>query len=201
MMKASVVALAVLASAGTASADDALATKQLAALRDAAKCADKTSPFRPWCIAADFDKGTAADLPKGKTLVGIAVELETGKDAKDALTNKVTPAALTIGKDGKVVITDITPSNDSEKQMLFEAVANVTLVFKDKAATAKLPKDLVDYIKTMTAKYTPTKGSGEWTWQGQSAARLRKVGKYWVTIETPAKGNGIWAAVYTDAWQ
>src|SRR4051812_44203173 len=100
MMKASAVALVVLACAGTASADDALTTKQLAALHDAAKCADKTSPFRPWCIAADFDKATAADLPKGKTLVGIAVELETGKDAKDALTNKVTPAALTIGNDG-----------------------------------------------------------------------------------------------------
>lgn len=186
---------------GVASADDALATKQLTALRDAANCADKASPFRPWCIAADFDKGTAADLPKGKTLVGIAVELETGKDAHDALINKVSPAVLVVDKDGQVVITDITPSNDGEKQSLGEAVFNLAAVLKDKSASAKLPKDLADYIKGMKAKYKPTKTAGEWSWKGASAARLRKVGKYWVSVETPAKGNGIWAAVYTDAWQ
>ena len=35
----------------------------LAALQTAAKCTDKASPWRPWCIAADFEKGTAAELP------------------------------------------------------------------------------------------------------------------------------------------
>jgi len=200
MIKAPVIALSLIALAGSASADD-LVTKQLAALGDAANCKDASSPFRPWCIAADFANGKLADLPKGKTLVGITIELETGKDAKAALTDKVMPAALVIDDKGMVKITDITPSNDGEKQMLAEAVFNLAAVFKDKSATAKLPKDLASYIKTMKAKYKPSKSSTEWTWQGESAARLRKVGKFWVSVEVPAKNNGIWASVFTDAWE
>lgn len=202
MTKSAVSVLAsMIALTSVASADDALATKQLAALRDAAKCADPASPFRPWCIAADFDKGTAPDLPKGKILVGITVELETGKDAKDALINKVSPAVLAFSKSGEAIISNITPSNDTEKQQLLETVANLSLVLKGKAESVKLPTELADYLKVIAPRYKTTKAHGEWTWQGQSAARLRKVGKYWVSVETPAKGNGIWAAVYTDAWK
>lgn len=200
MLKPLVIATSLAVAAGTAAADD-LATKQLAALAAAANCKDASSPFRPWCIAADFATGKPVELPKGKTLVGITIELETGKDAKAALTDKVMPVALVVDDQGLVKITDITPSNDGEKQMLGEAVFNLAAVFKGKATTAKLPKDLASYIKSMTGKYKPTKSATEWTWQGESAARLRKVGNFWVSVETPAKKNGIWASVFTEAWE
>src|SRR5450432_4084106 len=70
-----------------------LVTAQLDELRAAAKCDDKASVWRPWCIAADWSKGTAGDLPKGKVLVGLTIELEQGKSASDALSNKVTLVA------------------------------------------------------------------------------------------------------------
>jgi hypothetical protein len=201
MLKARIIVVSLFALARPSAADTDLVTKQLAALGDAASCKDAASPFRPWCIAADFANGKLADLPKGKTLVGITVELEVGKDAKAALTDKVIPAALVIDDKGMVKITDITPSNDGEKTMLGEAVFNLSTVFKHKARTAKLPKDLASYVKTMKAKYKPSKSPTEWTWTGESAARLRRVGDFWVSVETPTEKNGIWVSVFTDKWE
>lgn len=173
---------------------------QLEALRQAAKCLEKASPWRPWCIAADFEKGTAADLPKGKVLVGMTIELETGKDTTKALSDKVSLTALAIGADGKAKVTNVQPENAAEQKVVAEAVANLTLVFKDKAATVKLPKELADHFKTLKGSYATTKKGSEWTWTAMSPTRMRKVGKHWVVIEAPGKGNGIFATILTDGW-
>ncbi len=66
-----------------------VATERLGALKTAARCDDATSPWRPWCVAAAYDTGTAAALPAGKVLVGLTIELETGKDVATALSDKV----------------------------------------------------------------------------------------------------------------
>jgi hypothetical protein len=186
--------------ADKASPDDII-TGRLAALREAAKCSDKASPWRPWCIAADFTKGTAGELPKGKVLAGMTIELETGKDAKDALSKSVTFVALAVDADGKVKLTDVKPTSEEETKAVTEAVFNLANLFKGKARTAKLPADLVSYLKGRKGAYATTKSGNEWTWTGASPSKLRKVGTFWVAIEMPAKGNGIFATILTDAWE
>jgi hypothetical protein len=176
-------------------------TSRLAALKTAARCDDKASPWRPWCVAADFETGTAAELPKGKVLVGMTVELEEGKDAAAALSGKVSLTALAIDADGKVKVTMVKPENKQEEQAVAEAVFNTASVFKGKAATAKLPKELADYFKTLKGAYAATKSGSQWTWTGASAGKLRKVGSFWVAIEVPKANNGIFATILTDAWQ
>lgn len=177
-----------------------LTKTQLEGLRTAAKCLDKSSPWRPWCIAADFEKGIAAELPKGKVLVGMTIALENGKDASKALSDSVSLTALVVGADGKATVTNVQPENADESKATLEAVANLALVFKDKAATAKMPKALADYFKTMKGQYATKKSGTEWTWTAASPTRMRKVGKHWVVIEAPANGKGILATILTDAW-
>jgi hypothetical protein len=204
MPRMSLVLLLVLSSVARADQGDLVAT-QLTALRTAATCStkdsDKPSPFRPWCIATDFAKGTSAPLPRGKILVGLTIELQTDKDAADELIHGVTFAALAVDKDGKLKLTDVKSTSEEDLKALGEAVFNVAAVFKGKAATAKLPKELADYAKTLKGAYTATKAGAEWTWQGASTARMRKVGAFWVIVETPKAANGIFATILTDKWQ
>lgn len=178
-----------------------LTTDRLDALRVAAKCDDKASPFRPWCIAAAFSTGTAAALPKGKVLVGMTIELEVGKDASTALTQSVSFTALAVGKDGKVKLTMVKPENDDENKAVAESVFNAAAVFKGKAKSAKLPKALADYFKTLKGQYATKKAGSDWLWAGASAARMRKVGAFWVVIEVPKANNGIFATILTEAWE
>lgn len=174
----------------------------LAKLAVAAKCSDNTSPWRLWCIASDWSKGSAAALPSGKVLVGVTVELEDGKDVAAALKDKVSFTAFAIDKDNKVKVTTVTPSNDAEKKSMFEAGAAASLVFKGKAKTAKLPKDLAGYVKTLKGEHKVTNTRGAWTWSGASNGRARKVGDFWVVLETPKSGKaGIFATILTEKWE
>jgi len=175
-------------------------------LRSAAKCDAPASPWRPWCFAADvFDKGTFADLPKPRVMMGITVELAYGGDVAKALRDKVTLAVFAIDDEGKVKLISLRPDNDAEKRQMTEAIVNLTMVFKDKAKTAKLPDELATYVKRMRGTFTPTKTASSWSWRGASEggsdAVMRKVGPHWVVIETPAKQDGIFATVLTDAWE
>lgn len=185
--------------AGSARADEA---SSLEALKTAAKCSDKASPWRPWCIAAGFAGGTAAALPK-KNLVGMTVELEDGKDFMDALRDHVTFVALAITRDGKVTkvkLTDIKPENDDERTAVAEGVAAAAIVFKGKDKVAKLPKALAEFAKSRTGSYELTNDKKGWKWTGANPSQLRKVGKFWVLIETASSGKGIWATILTDSW-
>jgi hypothetical protein len=177
----------------------------LADLAAAAKCSDAKSVWRPWCIATDgWSKGTAAALPAGKsTLLGLTIVLENGKPAADALSNQVSLSALALRTDGKQVfaqITNVKPSNPEEEKMTAEAVFNLAAVMKDKAPKAKVDKGLLGYLQTLpdAAKYVATQGKTGWTWEGASSAELRKVGNYWVAIETPKAKNGVWISIFTD---
>jgi hypothetical protein len=191
-------ALALLLVPSLAFAD--VTTDELAALKAAARCADRTAPFRPWCVAADFATGAAAELPKRKVLVGITVELAKGKEAA-ALTDKVSFVALAVDADGKVKLTDVKATNERERQMVGEAVMGVAMLFKGKATTAKMPTDLAGYLKTLKGSYPTTKVGKDWTWTGASSSRMRKVGEAWVIVETPKGDQGIFATVLTEAWE
>ena len=88
--------------------------------------------------------------------------------------------------------------------MIAEAVAGVAVVFKGKSKTAKLPKDLATYVKSLGSKsgHVATKGDQGWTFTGEAAAELRKVGKFWVVIETPSSGpDGRFITILTEAWK
>ncbi len=198
-MKLIAMVTVVAALGGVARADkaDPLAAT-LTKLAAAAKCSDAASPMRPWCIAADFGKGTAPALPR-KSLVGMTVELEDGKDVHDALINNVTFVAIAIDKDGKVKLTDVKATSPEETQAVMESVAAAAMVFKGKADTAKLPKELSDYVKTLKGAYKTKKEKGSIAWKGANASQLRKVGTFYVAIEKA--DNGIWASILTDSWE
>jgi hypothetical protein len=173
---------------------------ELAALKVAAKCSDKASVWRPWCIAADFETGTAAALPRGKVLVGMTIRLLKGKEV-DALTNGVTFTALAVAADGKVKLAQVVPSNKDEEKMTAEALFNAAAVFKGKAKKAKLHKDLVSFLKSMKGEYATTKAGKEWTWPGPAGSKLRKVGAFWVAIEVPEQKDGVMATILTADWE
>ncbi len=173
----------------------------LANLATAAECDNKASLWRPWCIAATgWRDGTAADLPVGNVLVGITLEIQDGKDLKQALSDSVSLTAFAIGKDGTVKVTTVKPTSDAESKSVGEAVFNLAAVFKDKAKVAKLPKDLASYVAGLKGAYAATKGTTEWTWKGASSGRARKVGPWWVVIESPDAQNGYFVTILTDAW-
>ncbi len=69
----------------------------LAQLHAAAKCEDKASVWRVWCIAADYNKGQIADLPS-KNLVGLSIAMTFGGDAGKELVNSVSPSVLAVDK-------------------------------------------------------------------------------------------------------
>jgi hypothetical protein len=192
-------ALAACANAAPSEAD--LVSGRLNALRAAAKCGDAASVWRHWCIAAAFETGHTADLPRGKVLLGITIELEEGTDAAKALFDRVGLVALAIDADGKVKLTDVKPSNADEEKSTVEAMSQAAAVFKGKAKVVKLPKDLGDYLKTLRGAYEVSKSGGQWTWTGQTASRMRKVDAFWVVIEVPRARNGIFATILTDAWE
>ncbi len=168
------------------------------------RCDDATSPWRPWCVAAAYDTGTAAALPAGKVLVGLTIELETGKDVATALSDKVSFTAWAVGTDGKVKLTTVKPTSDDESKAVGEAVFATAAVFKAKAKTAKLPTDLAGYVKSLKGAATRTRevraasgrsGPAPPPRRAQGPARSAR------SIETPDKQNGVFATILTDAWE
>jgi hypothetical protein len=177
----------------------------LAALATAAKCEDPASPERVWCIAADgWAAAASATLPAGAaTLAGLTVELVDGKSVDQALSDAVSVSALALKQDGatqRAKLTNVVPSNEDEKMMMFEAVASLAILYKGKADVAELPKDLAEYFASLAdgAEYEVTAAGIGWTWSGTSTAELRKVGDYWVVIEVPEAKNGRWVSIFTD---
>ncbi|HEY1558903.1 MAG TPA: hypothetical protein VGF94_28965 [Kofleriaceae bacterium] len=176
-------------------------TAALGKLATAASCSNKASPWRPWCIAATgWAGGKVGELPKGKVLLGITIELEDGKDTAKQLGDAVGLSAWAIDGDGKLKVTYVTPSNEDEKKPIAEALFDLSSQMKGKTASAAIPKDLAGYVGGLKGAYAATKGKTEWTWQGKSAARARQVGAYWVVVETPDAGNGFFVTVFTPAW-
>lgn len=187
--------------ASVAHADKADPVKTgLTRLAAGAKCTDKASPWRPWCIAADWSKGAAGSLPT-KSLVGMTIEIEEGKDIAEALSQKVTFVALAIDEGGKVKLTDVKPGNEAEVTTVGEAVFAATSVFKDKAKVAKLPAELASYVRALKGTYATKKVGNAWAWTGKSTSQLRKVGKFYVVIERAEAETGIWATILTESWE
>lgn len=180
----------------------AAATKKLLAqLKDAAKCADKASPWRSWCAAADFDAAKLGDLPKGTVLIGTTIVLEDGYSVRKALAERVQFVALALDAGGKALLTYITPETKDEEKMIAEALFSTAAVLKGKAKRAKLPAELAGHLKTFKGAYAISKsGDGnEWRWPSPHPSRMRRAGAFWVVLESAP--NGVYATVLTDAWE
>lgn len=180
-------------------------TSLLRELGAAARCRSQRSPHRVWCIPADgYAGGTAAPIPAGEhSLLGLTIELESGRPVARALTERVSLASLALRSDGARVagrIQSITPSNPGEARELGEAVAAIALVFKGLSPRATVSPGLVSYLGSLPARasYPVTAGARGWTIEGASTAELRRVGDHWVAIETPRSGRGIFVSVFTD---
>lgn len=185
----------------------------LGELSTAARCTEKASPFRPWCVAADgWATGTAAKLPVGKVLVGITIRRTVGAAGPWDLAAdpSIGLAALVVRRDGPALelrITDIKPTQDDEQPQIAEALFNVSAVLKGKGSTAKLSKHLGAYLKSLGKKsgHFATKGATGWTWSAgkdMPTGELRKVGKFWVAIETPTTGaDGRFITILTEKWK
>ncbi len=182
-------------------------------LSTAARCNEKASPFRPWCIAADgWASGTVVKPPVGKVLVGITIRRTTAATAPWDLAADPTIglAALVVRRDGPAVelrLADINPTKDDEKPQIADALANVSTVLKGKGSTVKVPPPLAAYLKSLSKKsgHVATKGATGWTWSAgkdMPLGELRKVGKFWVVIETPTAGaEGRFITVLTEKWK
>ena len=99
------------------------------------------------------------------------------------------------------MITSITPDNDSESQMMAEAVFNLALFFKGRAQTVPIGNDLLGYIRGLPAgaSHPVTLGKHGWRFEGEATAEVRRVGDFWVAVETPREGPpGIFVSIYTD---
>lgn len=181
----------------------------LADLHVAAGCDEKASPHRLWCLAADgWATGTPAKLPMGKVLIGVTISrAASATGAWDlAADPSIGLSALAVRHDGaanELKLYAITPSNDAEKLANAQTLANVAAALKGKGKTVKVPKDLATYLKSLGAKsgYFATKGATGWTWPGDSAGELRKVGKYWVVVETPKTGDARFITILTEKWK
>src|SRR3954447_4668762 len=160
-MKLAWIGVALALTTATARAGDDPTKAALARLRTAARCEDKASLWRPWCIATDWDKGTPA-LPR-TNLIGLSIELAEDNDLRQALSDKVGFVAFAV-TDGKATLNTIRPTDKDEEKAVFEAVANLALVFKGKAKTADVSKDLAGYIKGLKGEYPTTKAKGSITW-------------------------------------
>lgn len=182
----------------------------LADLHVAASCDDAKSPLRLWCIAADgWATGTAGKLPMGKVLLGITIERQVGGPTPwDLLADPtIRLVALVVRHDGaanELRLIDITPSNDAEKQAIALTIGNLAAQFKGKGGTVKVSKDLAAYLKGELKKsgHFATKGATGWTWPADADGELRKVGKFWVAIETPKTGpDGRFVTILTEKWK
>lgn len=168
-------------------------------------CPSKTTPHRVWCIAADgWKSGTAAPLlGTGPTRTYCGLVLVVAED-RPVDFNTTRLAALVVRGEGPKrfgKIISITPDNPKESKMMAEAVFNLAKVFKGFWSTAPIPLPLMSFLAGMAAKanFPMTKGSKGWKVAGKLPGEVRKVGPFWVSVETDTKGRkGIFLGVFTD---
>ncbi len=206
-------AVTLAASAMPATAKPRLPTATEAILSDlhvAAQCDDRRSPRRHWCVAADgWATGTPAPLPIGKVLVGLTFTREVATIAPIDFAGEDTYrfATLTLRRVGDNVeakLAGVDPGDDDDKRMLKAAAAKLTAVFQGKTKVARLPRALSEFTKSGADRpgHVITKGASGWTWTAGSATELRKVGKYWVVIETSVSGRDTrFITVLTEQWK
>ncbi len=85
--------------------------------------------------------------------------------------------------------------------MITDAIGEVANVLHGKGASVTLAAPLYKYVTGLPGqvKYPLARAGAEWRFTGQSDARLRKLGAFWVVVELPHDGpEGIFVSIYTD---
>jgi len=179
---------------------DALVGAMLRRLDAAAGC---PASHRVWCLAAGWERGTAAELPAEGVLVGVTIGLWQDKPDRELLDAEVTLSALAV-RGGAGLITDVPPENQAEQRVVAEAITGVAKVLKGEVAHAQLAASLVRYLGTLPAgaSYPLARGPAEWRMSGKAQGRLRRTPSgIWIAVEIPSEGPpGIFVSIYPDEW-
>lgn len=190
---------------GTAEVDP-FAKDHLAIAKKVA-CGDE--PLEPWCTAAKgFAKAARAKLPDTGTLLGVTTFVQTKGASAETFEKHGHLSSLSVkndGDDSTAWITEVKGDTTAEQK---ETVRIGELLFKHfagKKVTLDPNTGLRTYLDGLPkkAKYGLKKHEGGYTFDGGSKADLRKVGKWWVSVEIPQKDPaGIWLSVFsTQAYE
>ena len=158
---------------------------------------------RVWCVAAGWERGTAADLPGEGVLAGNTIGLEQDRTDADLLDSYVSLSALAV-RAGAGLITDVPPANPAEQRTLDQAITGLARVLKGEAAQAQLPPSLSAYLRTLPAgaSHPLSRSASEWQMSGKADARIRRLPSgAWIAVEIPAEGpTGIFVSISPDEW-
>jgi hypothetical protein len=179
---------------------DALVATMLRRLDAAAGCPQSR---RVWCLAAGWERGTAAALPDEGVLVGVTIGLVQDRPDRELLESEVTLSALAV-KAGAGLITDVPPQSPSEQRTIDEALVGVVKVLKGEAGHAALAPALARWLGTLPAgaSHPLARVSAEWRMSGKADARIRRTpAGVWMAVEIPGDGpRGIFVSIYPDDW-
>jgi hypothetical protein len=193
-------ALVLLLVGGFAHADVAsdLMGRLISGLKAGTDCA-KSSATQPWCQAATgWADAKPAALPKAKLLVGVTVTLVDGGVVTTELRDHTAMAAVALAGTADQPTIAIAPIAYDSAATSAKAIGAVTMVLKGKSKAAEVPGG----VDTMTSALANTKpaalaqGAHGWSWPGDGAGELRKIGSLWVAYQ-PTKG-GAYVTILTE---
>lgn len=184
---------------------DPFAKDHLAILKKAAGCADESEAIEPWCLAAGgFAKAARAKLPETGAFLGVTTFVQT-QNASSATLEKYTHlSSVAFRADGDEafgLITEVKASTDSEAPEVKRVVDVLFAQFAGKKKKIEAEAGMRGFLDGLPkkAKYKLEKHANGYNLDGGSSADLRKIGKYWVSIEVPKKDPaGIWLSVFTN---
>jgi hypothetical protein len=179
---------------------DALVATMLRRLETAGGCPQSR---RVWCLAAGWERATAAELPEEGVLVGVTIGLEQDRPDAELLASDVTLSAFAVkGKNG--LITDVPAQSKGEQRTVDEAIAGVVKVLKGEVGHATLATGLARYLTTLPAgaSHPLTRDPAQWRMSGKADARIRRTPSgAWIAVEIPGEGpSGIFISIYPDEW-
>lgn len=182
------VAALVLGAASPAAAD---ATDDvMAKLRTGADCANKASPHKIWCPAADWAKGKPHTMKPG-LWIGFSVSIEADTDIGTALEDDVSLVMLRVDKDGPQLSAQLrevegAPGVDTRQVDATAKQVTAALAGKGKVSLAGGVKALADSLKGRGTR-AMNRSKASWEWKSESGSlELREVGKTFVVVEKPA---------------
>ena len=197
-MKRLVLAILLLGSVARADPASDLMGRLISGLKAGTDCA-KSSATRWWCeAAAGWSAAKPAPLPKARLLVGMTVTLVDGGVVTTELRDHTAMAAVALAGTADKPTIAIAPISYDSAATTAKAIGAVTMVLKGKSKAADVPGG----VDTMTSALANTKPAEltatdhGWSWTGDSAGQLLKIGSIWVAYQ-PTK-DGAYVTMLTD---
>lgn len=184
---------------------DPFARDHLAIAKKAAHCDDESEAIEAWCLAArGFAKATRPKLPETGTLLGVTTFVQTDGASAETLEKYTHLSSLAFRNDGDEAfgfVAEVKGQTADEKTETKRVVDVIFDQIAGKKGQIEAETPMRNYLDGLPkkAKYPLEKHDNGYKLDGGSNADLRKVGKYWVTVEIPRKDPaGIWLSVFTN---